>query len=407
MNILDTILDYKIELFGVKIRIIDVLFFSVMMGIGLSIRLRLYDIESGDYDYFLSTWMEECRAAGGFGYLGIEPGLTSKSTINYGCMYQYVFVLLYYLKFLGRDLYLLKSVSVIFDVLCAVTVMRITYHITGGSVEKAVLSFGIVMFLPTVLLNSAAWAQCDSIYSAFVLLSFLHLLKGNNNRIFIYLALAYSFKQQAIFFVPFLLIMWLKGKVKLRYIFWCPIVLLLTMVPALIAGRRFEELMGIYGKQVAYYNRLAMNYPSIYTIVSTSLDTDYRKYLIAAGTLVVVAVFGAMAYYIRNKSFEISGIYMVTLFVFTTLACVFMLPVMHERYGFLPEVLSVSYGVTRFKRITVCFCLQMISIITYSRFLFGTTVENIWPLSIFMFIIIVFVGYDLYRQMSIQEVESA
>ena len=407
MKTVDAFLDTKIDLFGIEVRVIDVLFFSVLLGLGLSMRIGLFEYESGDYISFLEVWIRECRNAGGFPYLGIEPGITDKSTINYGCMYQYVIILAYYFSGIMKEHYFLKLISVIFDVICAVSVMRIAYLVTEGDRKKAIMAFGAMMFLPTSVLNSGAWAQCDSIYTAFVLLSLLHLMKGNNKRLFIYLALAYSFKQQAIFIVPFLIIMWLKGRVKLRYIYWIPVVLVATDIPALIAGRDPIRLLKIYSSQVVTYTKLTMNYPSIYTVVSSQLARDYRKLIISVGTMAAVALLGAIAYYIRDKKYEINGINMVTLVIFTVEVCLFTLPVMHERYGYLPEILSVVYAVTGYKRMVVCAVLQMISLVTYSKFLFGSTVGELWPLTIGLFAVIVVVGKDLYLQVNAQETEHA
>ena len=403
MKAFDDFLDMRIDLFGKKIRVVDIFFFSVLLGLGISMRMALFDYISGDYRYFLSVWLEECRQAGGMAYLGIEPGITEASTINYGCMYQYIIVLVFYLSRFMDELHLLKIVSVIFDVVCAVTVMRLTYMVTAENEKKALMAFGIVMFLPTSVLNSGAWAQCDSIYTAFVLLGLLHLMKGDDMRLFIYLALAFSFKQQAVFLVPFLIIMWLKGKVKARYVLVSPVVLFLTLIPALIAGRRLGELLSIYGKQVVTYTDLTMNYPSIYTVISSKLDEDYRKLIISAGTIATVAVLGVIAYYVRDKKFEITREYMITLAIFTIEVCLFVLPVMHERYGYLPELMAVAYGVTRYRRMVICAGLQVISVITYSRFLFGSTVKDLWPLTLFMFAAIMALGYDLNKQMNSRE----
>ncbi len=407
MKTIDDLLDKKIELLGITLRVVEVLFFAVMLGLGLSMRIALFEYESGDYHYFLSVWMQECHDAGGIGYLGIEPFSSSRSTINYGCMYQYIIILLHYLQGLMTDIALLKSVSVIFDVVCAVTIMRIAYLVTGEDVKKALISFGAVMVLPTVVLNSSAWTQCDSIYVSFMLLSLLHLMKGNGNRTFIYLTLAYSFKQQAIFLIPLLIILWLMGKVKLRYILWFPVVIFITIIPALLAGRKLSELLSIYGEQVNTYTYLTMNYPSIYSVVSEGLKENNRKMIISAGTMATVMVLGVIAFYIRDKKVEVTNEFIITLAIFTIEVCLFILPVMHERYGYFPEILAVVYGVTRYKRMVVCAFLQVISVITYSRFLFGSMVTVIWPLAIGLFMVIMFLGYDLKLQMDSKEVRNA
>ncbi len=403
MRAIDDFFDTKISISGVKLRMLDLFFGTVMLGLGIAVRLSLFEFESGDYSYFLSTWMKECHEAGGLPYLGITPGVSDKSTINYGCMYQYIIVLLHYIG--GNDLHMLKTVSVLFDMICAVTVLRIAFLVTNGNVKKSLMAFGAVMFLPTCVLNSGAWAQCDSIYTAFALLAVYHLMKGNNARFFIYLAISYSFKQQAIFIVSFAIIMWLKGKIKLRYIFLFPITILITLLPALLAGRDFKELISIYLKQVATYSRLSMNYANIYCFVSESLSEDARLMLISCGTVCCILLLGVIAYYVRDKVFGVSFLYMVTLVVFTVLVCLYALPVMHERYGYIAELLLVVYGITSYKRMGVCAVVQAVSVITYSRFLFGSTVTALWPLAFINLAVILTIGYDLYMQMKKAEVQ--
>ncbi|MBO4458003.1 MAG: hypothetical protein J5802_09805 [Butyrivibrio sp.] len=406
MRFIDDFFNTEIKIRKYKFSIFDMMFITIISCLGLYFRMALFNIESGDYVLAFADWMKECHAAGGFPYLGIKPGVSDASTFDYNCMFQYIIVLLHYIGGGMSDMYLVKTVSVIFDYVCAITIFRITYHITDKSVTKAMLAYAVMMFLPTVVLNSAAWAQNDSIYTAFVLLSFLHMLRRNDNRAFIYLAIAYSFKQQAIFFVPFVVLMWLKDKVKIRYVFWIPVIHVLAMVPAAIAGRKWGDLLGTYGRQVKMFSKLTMNYPSIYTIVSGELGGGIRKMIISAGTMATVIIMGILAYYIYKTRFNVTGRYMVTLIVFTAEICCFCLPAMHERYGYIPEVVAVVYGIVNAKRIPICIALQVITMITYTRYLFGSTVVTLWPLSIAMLIVIIFVGYDLYLQMKEPEVTS-
>ncbi|MEE3496716.1 MAG: hypothetical protein VZR06_16295, partial [Butyrivibrio sp.] len=331
MRFIDDFFTTEIKIYKYKIPIFDMLFFTIITCLGFYFRVSLFNIKSGDYVKAFADWMRECHQAGGFAYLGIKPGESPASTFDYNCLFQYVIVLLHYIGGSIPDIYLVKSVPVLCDFICAVTIFRIVYHITDGNLTKSMLGYAVMMFLPTVVLNSAAWAQNDSIYTAFVLLSFLHVLKRNDNRAFVYLAFAYSFKQQAIFFVPFIVLMWLKNKIKIRYVFWIPVVHVLAMVPAAIAGRSWGDLLGTYGRQVQMFSRLTMNYPSIYTIVASDLSGPVRKVLISAGTMATVIIMGILAYYIYKKNFDVTGRYMVTLVVFTAEICCFCLPAMHER----------------------------------------------------------------------------
>ena len=405
MSKLDEFFGTEMKIGKVSITMFDLLFFTIISSLGIIFRFSLYNIVSGDYELAFADWMRECREAGGIAYLGIKPGESEASTFDYNCMFQYIIVLLNYIGGSISDMYKVKTVSVIFDFVCAITVMRITYHVTAGNLKKAMMAYGAVMFLPTVVLNSAAWAQNDSIFTSFLLLSLLSFMKGKDNRAFIYLALSYSFKQQAIFFMPFVILMWLKGKIKIRYIFWIPVIYILAMVPCALAGRAWEDLLGIYGNQVTMFSRLSMNYPSIYTIIASDISKSYRSMIISGGTMATVIILGILAYYVYKTKFEISYRYMITLVIFTIELCCFCLPAMHERYGYVPEILSVVYVLLNYKRLPICAALQVISMITYSRFLFGSTVLTLWPLSCAMLTIILIIGYDLYKQMNVTGME--
>jgi glucose uptake protein GlcU len=120
-----------------------------------------------------------------------------------------------------------------------------------------------------------------------------------------------------------------------------------------------------------------------------------------------IAILGFVAYYVRNRKFRVDGLFIITLATLTMLISLFTLPVMHERYGYLPEVIAVSYAVTNYKRLVALVMMQFVSIVTYSKFLFGTTVEDMWLMSLMNLVIIILVGYDLYKQMKTREVADA
>ena len=77
------------------------------------------------------------------------------------------------------------------------------------------------------MLNSAAWGQCDSIYAAFCLGSLYFLLRGRTWWACVFFGLALSFKLQAIFFLPALLIVLVVNRQRL---------LALLAVPADVRG---------------------------------------------------------------------------------------------------------------------------------------------------------------------------
>ena len=111
------------------------------------------------------------------------------------------------------------------------------------------LAFTVSLLLPTVLLNGALWAQCDSIYGALMLLSTASILEGHPRRSVCLAALAFSFKLQAIFFLPVFALYWMVKRVNLRQLLLFPLTYLITCLPALALGRPLGDILGIYLRQ--------------------------------------------------------------------------------------------------------------------------------------------------------------
>ena len=82
----------------------------------------------------------------------------------YNIPYNYFLALFSYLPI--RDLYLIKWLSILFDVILAWGVLRLVGLYRESAAAK-LTGFFLTFFLPTVILNGALWGQCDSIYAAF------------------------------------------------------------------------------------------------------------------------------------------------------------------------------------------------------------------------------------------------
>src|SRR6185437_2335814 len=92
------------------------------------------------------------------------------------------------------------------------------------SVRMAVLAFAVVLFAPTVLINSGYWGQCDSIYAAFCLGS--------------------------LYFLPALLIVMVVNRRRLLALLAIPATFILMLLPAALAGRSWRSLLMVYPNQV-------------------------------------------------------------------------------------------------------------------------------------------------------------
>ena len=129
---------------------------AILVALTLALRARVFDVETDDYRWFLSTWFQYYRDNGGFRAFGTLPPYC-----NYHVPYLYLLALFSYLP--GKDLYLIKLLSVIFDLLLAWGSMKLLGRITQNKGLRLALFFTLLLW-PTVFLNGALWGQCDGIY---------------------------------------------------------------------------------------------------------------------------------------------------------------------------------------------------------------------------------------------------
>lgn len=337
------------------------LIFVVAVAIsGILIRFMFRDFESGDSKAFLLPWWEEIDNNGGIRALKQQTG-------NYNMLYQFLIAVMTYLPI--KPLYQYKILSGIFDYLLAAGVGYITYDLTNRNTLKGVLAYTVTLMSPVVIFNSAAWAQCDSIYAFFVILSLLFLMKGGYRLSFFALGVAFSFKLQTIFILPFFIFYYFKEKkFSVLHFLIIPLTMCLTSVPSLIMGRSIGDIFINYAEQVSIYTSLAINYPSIWCVINEAVSPETLK--IPAIIITVVLIGTYMYLWIKSeKGIEKEKmVYQAFILVYT---CVFFLPKMHERYGFLYEIFAILIAFINKKTIVLCVVLNMLSLVTYGYYLYG------------------------------------
>ena len=113
--------------------------------------------------------------------------------------------------------YPIVILSSIFDYLIVFAVYKLSaLFLNSGSVHSPLFSvvkksdikcFAVVFsLLPMVIINSSIFKQCDSIYTAFLLWSLYFFLCKKYSLSFIFIGLAFSFKLQTLFLLPFFII---------------------------------------------------------------------------------------------------------------------------------------------------------------------------------------------------------
>ena len=296
----------------------------------LLLRVLCFDKETGDYLTFLKPWTQYFRENGGFAGLGRSIGNYNIPYLTFLALFSYIPV---------SELYLIKLLSVGFDLLLAVSIAKLVFICTKSSL-RYLISFATAMVLPTVLLNGAYWGQCDSIYGGLSVLSVYFILSDRPWRSMAALALAFSFKLQAIFIFPVFLVFLFTKKLKLYHLPLFPAVYFAAVSPAIIAGRPVLDTLLLYVDQGSTVGS-ALNYnsPSVYSLFYNVADPG------KASTTGIICAFAFCALmfillFILRSRLNNSAL-LLSAFIFS-LAVPLFLPHMHERYFFIADVLALA-----------------------------------------------------------------
>lgn len=395
---IDRIMFHELNIGKMKLKVVDLLFISGLFAFSFLIRWKLMPIESADFWGFLEDWMEKIREGGGFRSLGEQIS-------NYTSPYMYLMCLVSYLT--ENDLYGLKMISVVFDYLAAAAVFMILYRLTGN-VRRAIMGMAMLLLSPSVILDGAYWCQCDIVYTSFLLFALYYFFRDNSRLCMIFVGISFAFKLQALFLIPFFIIMWLKRKtIRIVDFLWIPAVYVISALPAWGLGRDFKELMGIYFEQAGTYPWGTLEYPNIYALLGEAMpELRHAEEVSSAGVFMTILLLGCIAYYFYVKEIHLTGELMITLALFTVAVIVYSLPHMHERYGFLVDLLAIIYGVLDRRKLPVVCGFMLVSVLSFMPYLIAVHIVPIQYVAIALLGLIVYVGYDLYGQVQKNSISS-
>ena len=387
----------KISSFEVKVlnfieKHINVFIVIALLMFSLILRYFMIPFESADFNYFLKSWFYELKEAGGLGGLANYPG-------DYNAPYMTILALLTYLKI--NPLISIKIVSVIFDYILAFLVGKFVYDVRSKDDNRkmlSILAFGITLFLPTVVMNGSLWAQCDVIYTTFLVLSFYFLYKDKVLFSFVSLGLAFAFKLQFIFVLPVYIILYFRKKnFSILYFLIIPLVNFILCLPAIIAGKPILECFLVYFKQTSTYRELNLNIPNIYSLINGN-----EQYLSIFGILCLIVVLAFLLFYIIKQNINLTMERILLLSVLSVSLCVFLLPYMHERYLFAADILSFLYCCIYKRNYLVAIFISLISTLSYSVFLFSSSIVPSYLLAFVFFGLIIYLFKDFLNYNNIK-----
>lgn len=387
---------------------------GVMAAMAMLARVNMLDYVTADYDSFLSGWLDIFRE-GGFAMLAENVG-------DYNLIYQYILLGLSKVPLYG--LYTIKWVSVAFDYALALVMMRAAGRFAGERAKVPV--FLLVLLLPTVLLDGACWSQCDAIYVFFIVLSLYLLATDRPGRSAASLAVAFAFKLQTIFFFPVVLLGLIHRRYKLRDALVFFAVYLLTLAPALIAGKPLTEALAVYANQSMgqYYDRLTYNAPNLYLFFpmlefASTQEFSWMRYIEgidakgqnaylnadlmpdlqnAALYACIVLTLLVVVYWLVHYR-EVTPDMTLAFALFFAIFLPFVMPKIHERYFYLTDMLSILYAAGRADRRFVPLLVVGASLMSYVPYLMRQRPIDARVLSLMMLAALLLVGRDLLVRM--------
>ncbi len=288
------------------------------------------------------------------------------------------------------SLSIVKLVGIAGLAFAAVSVLVLLHSFVPASV--AMLGAAGVMLLPAQVLNAAAWGQSDAYYAGFVVLVVAAAIEERPAWMMAAFGAAVSFKLQAIFIGPFLLYMVLSRRIPVWVWLTAPLVYVLMMVPAWLAGRPALDLATIYLDQYHTWPWLSMNSPNPWAFVQW-LNLMSQPVGVAVGmslALVAGLAIAAVAFYRRLADSDL-----LVLALASAALMPYLLPKMHDRYFFIADLLAFSLAIARPARWTlaVAFLIPLGSFGAVFAHLYGFKIATaLGALSIGLALVIVLVN---------------
>ena len=334
-------------------RIVSVL----LLALALGLRAAAFDYATLDYLNFLSRWVDFFRQYGGFRALRHPIG-------NYNIPYLYFLALFSVLPV--DDLYLIKLLSTLSDLLLAWGVLLLCSRFTKSR-TRLLAAFFVTLFLPTVVLNSAVWGQCDSLYVAPLLLGVYCAMSDRPWTSIILAAVAFGFKLQAVFILPVYPVFLMSGKLGWKHLPAFLGTYLLLVLPAVCFGRPLWETVTLYFYQSGSIGSgLNYNSASVFAVF-----TDIKNQSAAAVTGIVLAFFYmlnllAVAWVNRKRLNDRAVLALCLLFA---IGIPFLLPHMHERYFYGADILSLVLAFSFPLYFPTALLVQFASLLGYHAYL--------------------------------------
>jgi len=325
----------------------------VLFFLAIVLKLIFLKNESADYYYFLNPWMKFINSNGFFDSLKYD---------FYNYTPSYIYILIVIAKLGLNPLYSIKIVSILFEYILAFYIGKIAF-LHSKNKSDIWIALAIIPLVPSVLLNSVYWSQCDSIYTTFIVGSIYYILKQKPFLSMVFLGIAFAFKLQSIFILPFFFVFFLRGYIKWYSFFIIPLVYFVSIIPTWMYGRTLTDLFSIYFTQSGYYKELTLNFPNIYIWI----DNIYYEKVKLIGIIFTGLITLITGFWLKKSQYIITFESYIKLAFLSAIIIPYIMPGMHERYMYLGDVLGVLYFLVNQKNIHFAVGIAGVSFYSYIR----------------------------------------
>lgn len=356
--------------------------------------------DPSDYKSFLLPWCEQYRT------LGISAGLAQ----NFSDYYIPYNIALAVIATLFEDpARLIGLFNSLFDFLTAIYIYKLgcryysgepvantTIELKKRDKQKATMIAVAFLYLPITFLNSAYWKQCDGIYTCFLVISLYYFLQEKYNASLINFAIAYCFKLQAVFLLPFYIIGYFtRRRYSIIQFLWIPVIYFLTGLPAVIMGRSIPDTYGIYFAQTQQHsNEMVLNTANFYALGLNNADALEKPAII----ITIAAILFMMVLVFRKRENLTDSKWML-IAAWIPMTCYMFLPKMHERYDYAAIILLFLYAVITVRLIPSAVICVSCELLVYNNNLFS---GNPFPNSVIAIAYCAnhtYITYALYREL--------
>lgn len=308
-------------------------------ALGVFIRYSFMPLIVADMEFMLSSWYK-ATVEGGLAALAVES--------TYSPLYLYLFPLLVKLNLPYSDAIKLSTFA--FEIVLFVASCLTVFHVApqGKKKEYTALVFILLCFHPLVILNGAGWGQADICFAAFSMLAVWCLIRGKSLWAMVHMGIALALKLQAVLLLPlFVIYYFTEKKFSLWQFLVIPAVWVATGLPMAFFGQSPLYAITCYLGQVEMYPVPTYNYPNFYALLGDSLGNKqmihgmFSRY----GMGLSILGLGGMASWLIAQKARLTERATLLLGAWCVLCAVFFMPRMHERYGFMGEMLLLCWAV--------------------------------------------------------------